>query len=271
MPELNIIGLATDENALEYLETRGIPYCFPELDKPREYCPINLELLDLTIEELKGLYKPGAFNLVVGGAGFWHHLNLAIMNVFHNGEDFDIYNLDNHWDTNFPRNFFEEFVDCGSHLYYATRQRRKVLITSRDDPYTFRDGSPSIEHVLRFIPEMEEEYSPDRCQELGIKDRLTFRILQEGLNCLIQRVYMTVDIDALSSKEFRIIHSEFNDGTSSYRQGYMSREHFIQNLEGVLEKKQVFGANIFGLGEDPKSFDVYDYTIDAFRENVPYE
>ena len=268
MNPVNFIGIVTDNNIASYLASRNIPSVTPDLPKPKDFCTMHRRDIKSVAEQLLPLYSPTSFNVVVGGAGYWHHLNLGLIDFFHGDEEFDIHNIDNHWDTNNSRIYFGdpeyEFVDCGSHLAFPMIEGRKILISGSDRRF-WKDDKPVVEHVLRFVPEMEGAYSYESCEEQGLVDKVVHRDLQDGLSQLGDRVYMTLDIDALSSEEFLLRYRAFSEGASGFSQGHMSREDFLGSINESLRSKTVIGANLFGFCDDPSSADVYDYVIDNFR------
>jgi len=205
---------------------------------------------------LEEVWNTDATNLVVGGAGYWHHLNLGIMDRFYSG-DYDVYNLDNHYDTNYTTH---DQVDCGNHLYFALLDG-KTILNSASPNLGWTQG---IRHVTRFVPASSERYDPFVCLREESKDRQEWPTLDQALKSMCEEVYVTIDIDALSKQSFTLRHLAFQERATPFDQGTMAWDDFAYCLTTLISSKNVVGANLFGLCDDTRSRHIYDQTLALF-------
>ena len=250
--KLNLVGLCTDKLALEYLKRRGIKY-LDVRDIEFNYADdMPLDRVREIVQPLSRYFKEEAFNFVIGGFGGWHHFNLGII-IEHYNLEIDVVNIDNHTDTEPPDK--ADTVYCGSHHHHLVKLGRKVVTIRHEDG-----------EIIFLSDGMLQ--GPDVDLECVDDSSVT---LEGGLQSLTNEVYLTMDIDAIGEKHYKLSERDFSPRLG-FGQGTMSVKGFLYYLEQIYTHKQVVGGNMFGLCNDKRSFGVYDQVIGKMRvllENCP--
>lgn len=250
MSNINLIGINTDKRIKEYFLSRNVPNFNLNL-------PFREAMSRDNLKKRTGIHKlpfnKNAFNLFVGGYGKWHHLSLGIIDTFYSDQDFDIINIDNHSDNRLSKD--PDHVWCGNHIWH------------------FQDDGKHILHIhkanddLRVIYSLYTDYMRYRQDESIFVPNPTDISLDEALNSLKPKVYLTTDCDALGKKDYHLDNRQFwNPFTMRFDQGDMSLEDMLRIMGVIFEKKQVIGADLWGYGKGNEK--VYDSAIEKMQNSA---
>lgn len=194
--------------------------------------------------------------MAIFGSGDYHYITHALLrNVVDNIYDgYSVILIDNHDDCEDIRAASDTGkypLNCATHMRESLKKSKLLEVI-----HISKKSTPAADWYDRNL--QKRSFSQITGEE--VPTLISEEFIQTILDSIFDKVYLSIDIDALSPDDVDI------EQYQAYDQGTMRLQELLMILEKTLQQKNVIGIDICGMSQDPRAEQVYDAIIATVRK-----